>query len=77
MTENAQYKILRMDEAKNFTAGQSKTLSRTIVACKVKFRDASFCEPLWQFILDAFARSSGTRYLAWEEEKQSVGKITA
>jgi hypothetical protein len=76
MMENAQYKFLRMDEAKNFSAGQTKTLSRTIVACKVKSRGASFCEPLWQFILDAFAKSLGTRYLAWEEE-QSVGKIIA
>jgi hypothetical protein len=66
MMENAQYKILRMDEAKNFTAGQSKTRSKTIVACKVKFRGASFCEPLWQLIFDAFARSLGTTYLAWE-----------
>ena len=74
--ENAQYKILRMDEAKNLTAGQSQTLRKTIVACKVKFRGASFCEPLWQFNLDASAKSLGTRYLAWEEEK-FVGKITA
>src|ERR1700731_3279171 len=66
---NAQYKILRMDEAKTFTAGQSKTLSRTIVPCKVKFRGASFCEPLWEFMLDASAKSLGTGYLAWEKEK--------
>src|ERR1700674_221744 len=52
-----------MDEAKNFTAGQPKTLSKTIVACKVKFRAASFFSLRWQFILDAFAKSLGTRLL--------------
>jgi hypothetical protein len=42
MMEYAQLNVLRMDEAKHFTAGQSKPLRNTIVPCKVKFRAASF-----------------------------------
>jgi hypothetical protein len=36
MVEYAQLKVLRMDEAKDFTAGQSKPLRNTIVPCMVK-----------------------------------------
>jgi hypothetical protein len=75
--ENALHKILRMAEAKNFTPGQSNTLRKTIVACQVKFSGASFSGPYWRFIFDASAKSLGTRYFAWEEEEQSIGKIIA